>query len=227
MRSNLHLPPEAFEATYSPAPADVWSLGVALVAMSTSSYPFNVRDKKTKFSAQWRMFIKSHMMNTFARNLCHLIFVLDPKKRITPAKLLKEKYFSAPVKMLTDVSCKLGDASKLAIKEDSRVGGMSAIENVQEASEKKAPASTVPAEVAPAEDAGEEGDEAAYEGGAVGVEEENLPPAEAEEECHLSQMNAPEEAEAEAVPEDGEEVEAPEVEEGAEEGEGEEEAAEE
>lgn len=174
------------------------------MAMSTSSYPFNVRDKKIKFSAQWRSFIKSHMMNTFARNLCHRIFVLDPKERITAANLLKEKYFQAPVKMLTEVSCKLGDASNLAIKEDSRVGGMSAIENVQETSPKD--------KVSGAEEVaagGEDEAAAGYEGGAVGVEEENLPPAEAEEECHLSQMNAPEEAEAEAMPEDGEEVEAP------------------
>lgn len=52
VRHNYHLPPEAFMGSYDPAKADIWSIGVILVAMCTKRYPFNVRDSKTKFSSQ-------------------------------------------------------------------------------------------------------------------------------------------------------------------------------
>ena len=191
VRHNYHLPPEAFMASYDPSKADIWSCAVVLVAMCTKRYPFNVRDKKTKFSSQWREFIKTHELNTHVRNLCHKTFIIDPTRRISSGEILAHKYFKVAEDKLEQMSCK---ADSAVVKEDSRVGGVSAIDmgKPDEQSDNKAkdkklvdpPAEDEAVDWTQEEKADESGvDENAtgFEGGNVG-EEENLPAAEQEEE---------------------------------------------
>lgn len=221
VRRNYHLPPESFLASYEPSKADIWSLGVALVAMSTKRYPFNVRDKKTKFSSQWRQFVKNHELNTYVRNFCHKTFVIDPKIRISTDNLLTDKYFSVPADKLTLLSCK---ADLTEVREDSRVGGVSTIEldvptgrstkskgkDAEPKSNRKA-AEELAAEDDPvdwvafqkADKSGVDENATGFEGGNVG-EEEHLPANELEMESQGAENAAPEEGEAEAQPEDGE-----------------------
>lgn len=218
VRRNYHLPPEAFLGSYDPAKGDIWSLGVALVAMCTGRYPFNVRDTKTKFSSQWREFVKHHELNTLARNLCHKAFIIDPKRRITSPKLLEEKYFFASPKKLEMLSCK---ADPTDVHEDSRLGAMSIVELGPDEKDTKEtskigggeaptePANETPVteepvnwvEEAKADKSGIEEKATGFEGGNVGAEE-NAPAAEQDEESPAAEKNAPEEAEGEAQPEE-------------------------
>lgn len=119
VRRNDHLPPEAFEAAYDPSKADIWSIGVLLVAMSAKRYPFNVRDSGNKFSKQWRAFVERHALNTYIRNLCNKIFVIEPRQRMATKKILKDWYFTAPRESLAPLSIR-GD---LLEREPSKVGG--------------------------------------------------------------------------------------------------------
>lgn len=219
-RQNYHLPPEAFQGSYDPSKADLWSIGVVLVAMCTKRYPFNVRNGKIKFSSQWREFTKKHELNTYVRNLCHQIFVINPKRRLTSKQVLKDKYFRVAEEKLAEHSC---TADLKSMREDSRVGGMSAVDmpsSVAEAApkrgkkSKKKPeeaAEEAEAEVeAPAEEddpTGEYANATGMEGGNVGEEEyQYLDPAEQQFESQAGEMAAPEEAEEEANPVEGEEA---------------------
>jgi hypothetical protein len=105
------------------------------------------------------------------------------------------------------------------VQEDSRVGGVSAIDlvasartpqNAKDQTKKKAMKHVEPVtkeeqadwtEAEKADQSGVDQNATGYEGGNVG-EEENVPAAELETETQLAEMNAPEEAEAEAQPED-------------------------
>lgn len=223
VRRNYHLSPETFMESYDPSKADIWSIGVVLVAMCTKRYPFNVRDRKTKFSSQWREFIKKHEMNTLVRNLCHKIFIIDPKRRISSQDILMNKYFLAPTNKLLPRNCK---ADPDSIQEDNRVGGVSMIcmadqftstTGAGNTTVMSANADTTSADKAYGNDDEEEVpnfaelekndlsgiDENATgdEGGNVG-EEENLPPQELEVESHMAEKAAPEEAETEANPDE-------------------------
>lgn len=126
VRRNYYLPPEAFLAPYNPSKADIWSLGVILVAMCTKRYPFNVRDEKNKFSFQWREFIKKHELNVYVRNVCNKIFIIDPRKRITADNLLTDMYFKTSPDKLQPLSIRADP--EMIDKEESRVGALSAID---------------------------------------------------------------------------------------------------
>src|SRR5699024_5250898 len=212
---------EAFISSYDPSKADCWSLGVVLAAMSTKRYPFNVRNRKTfhcekkNFSSQWREFVKAHELNTYVRNLCHKTFIIDPKRRISSLDILADKYFSVAKEKLELQSCK---ADPTTLKEDSRVGGVSAIDlaksgeqSVKEKikdiqfAEPQAEEAVDFAQEEKADQSGVDENATGFEGGNVG-EEENLPAVEQEEESQMAEKAAPEEAEAEAQPEEGEEA---------------------
>ncbi|KAI2801469.1 hypothetical protein BLOT_011021 [Blomia tropicalis] len=102
-RKNNFLPPEAFHRLYDPSKADVWALGIVLVALSTRRYPFHVR-AKNKFSTQWRAFVRKHPMNPIVRSLCNRIFVIDTKKRIHAREMLLHDYFKVMNKQLLSSS---------------------------------------------------------------------------------------------------------------------------
>ena len=102
-RKNNFLPPEAFHRLYDPSKADVWALGIVLVALSTRRYPFHVR-AKNKFSTQWRAFVRKHPMNPIVRSLCNRIFVIDSKKRIHAREMLLHDYFKVMNKQLLSSS---------------------------------------------------------------------------------------------------------------------------
>ena len=210
--------------SYNPC-YEIWSIGVALVAMCTKRYPFNVRSKK-KFSSQWRQFVKNHELNKYVRQLCHQTFSIDPRKRISSENMLADRYFSVSEDQLMLLSCKADPAE---VREDSRVGAVSTVnlappENGRKsiidklkAMAKKKQMKTVAqppveeeqvdwAEVQQADQSGVDENATGFEGGNVG-EEENLPAAEQEAESHLAEMAEPEEAEAEAQQEDGEQME--------------------
>ena len=219
VRHNYHLPPEAFLGSYDPSKGDIWAAGVLLVTLCTKRYPFNVRDGKTKFSSQWREFTKKHELNTYVRNLCHKIFIIDPKRRITSKNILNDKYFKVSDSKLIQTNCSATDLEE--IKEDSRVGGLSAVELVQDAEK-----GTMKHELVKTnrnknqtnqdeanEDNSEEDynkqetndksgvdvDATGYEGGSVGEELQ-----EQVEDSQMAEIQAPEEAEGEAQPEDDE-----------------------
>lgn len=99
MRKNNFLPPEAFKNHYDPSRADVWSIGIVLIALLTRRYPFHVRHK-TKFVSQWRSFIEKHPINPIVRNLCNKIFVIDIKKRIKAGEILRHRFFTIDSKEL-------------------------------------------------------------------------------------------------------------------------------
>ncbi|XP_027204450.1 uncharacterized protein LOC113798160 [Dermatophagoides pteronyssinus] len=126
VRRNYFLPPEAFQKSYDPSKADIWSIGVLLVSMTTKRYPFNVRDDKTKFSNQWRDFVRKHEMNAHVRSLCNKIFVLEPKGRIDCDRILTDRYFDVPTAKLVPLSIKA--STELIERESSRVGALSAID---------------------------------------------------------------------------------------------------
>ncbi|KAI2805066.1 hypothetical protein RDWZM_008288 [Blomia tropicalis] len=222
VRRNYYLPPESFMGSYDPSKADIWSIGIILVAMCTKRYPVNVRDSKTKFSSQWREFIKKHELNDFVRNLCHKFFIIDPKKRIKNKEILKNKYFNVSDDKLISLSCK---ADLEMVHEDSRVGGVSAIcldteptLEIKDINEKKKTKTKTKAkgtdddvpdltEQEKNDKSGIDENATGDEGGNVGDEEEMVD----EKESQLAEIAAPEEAEAEANPEDGETAEEEEV----------------
>lgn len=171
VRRNYFLPPEAFLKPYDPLNADIWSLGILLVAMSTKRYPFNVRDDKTKFSTQWRDFIKKHEMNVFVRNLCNKIFILNPDRRIKCDKILEDPYFKISKIKLTPLSIKA--SSQMIDRESSRVGALSAVDlAIQERPDVDSAAEANENNYEETEETVEEVPEQFEDGGAVGYEEQ-------------------------------------------------------
>lgn len=209
VRRNYFLPPEAFQRQYDPSKADIWSLGVLLVAMCTKRYPFNVRDERTKFSNQWRDFVRKHEMNVHVRNLCNRIFSIDPKNRIECDRILADRYFDVPTTKLIPLSIKA--STELIERESSRIGAISAVDLGQsdgqimgKTSDNEIQATTM----AEGEEIVGEGEEVAdvdantteqriQDGGAVG-EEENLTAEEMVTESQMAENVAPEEEETKA-----------------------------
>lgn len=214
VRRNYFLPPEAFRRSYDASKADIWSIGVLLVAMCTKRYPFNVRDIKTKFSTQWRQFVKKIQMNTFVRNLCNKIFIIDPKSRISPSKILEDSYFKVALSKLIPLSIR-ADPDMME-HESLRVGAVSATdvdsppqpktEEEKEAIKEDLAADQKQAQEEKNEEVEGEPDEdqpaKTDDGGSVG-DEENLPEEEAQAESQIAEKNAPEETEDAANPDDG------------------------
>lgn len=214
VRRNDFLPPESFESSYDPSKADIWSIGVLLVAMCTKRYPFNVRDTNTKFSSQWRQFVKKHQMNTFVRNVCNKIFIINPKRRISTEKILKHDYFSVSIDMIVPLSIKAD--SKTVDQEPSRVGGVSATDIHDINNSVKMPTeddqdyedddqddySTDFGKKQPTDDNADTEASDSKDGGGVGDEEEYAGTEESETDKY-----APEEAETEADPDYGGEYE--------------------
>ena len=94
--NNYHLPPESFRDTYyNPALADIWSIGVLLVAIHTKRYVFNVKSK-IDFNQQWKKFVKKHKINPIIANLLDGIFLNNPCERSTLKSIMEHEYFHVP-----------------------------------------------------------------------------------------------------------------------------------
>ena len=88
-----HLPPESFHrSNYNPAIADIWSLGVILIAIHTKRYVFNVKSK-IDFNQQWKIFAKKHEINPIVANLLDGIFQNNPSKRLKLKSIMDHEYF--------------------------------------------------------------------------------------------------------------------------------------
>lgn len=90
---NNFLPPEAFQSEYDPSKADVWAIGITMVAMATQRYPFRV-NSSVSFPTQWRRFCRAHKMNPKMQSLCNRIFKPDPKERALPRAILNDELFT-------------------------------------------------------------------------------------------------------------------------------------
>lgn len=110
-----HMPPECFEQSYNPIDADIWSLGVFLIAIHTRRYVFNVKSK-IDFDTQWKSFVQKHRkIHPIVLDLVSRIFIgHDPTKRITLNQLISHEYFTIKEleitnEMLETISSKTDD----------------------------------------------------------------------------------------------------------------------
>ncbi|OTF75189.1 hypothetical protein BLA29_011640 [Euroglyphus maynei] len=182
--------------------------------MTTKRYPFNVRDERTKFSTQWRDFIRKHEMNVHVRNLCNKIFIIEPKNRIDCDRILNDRYFDIPITKLIPLSIKA--STELIERESSRIGALSAIDFVEQQSdgqimnkptdessnENQQNAAVEDGETTAATDDecmdASNTEQRIQDGGIVGEEENNLSPDEMVTESQMAEINAPEEEESKA-----------------------------
>lgn len=89
---NNHLPPEAFQGSYNPAGADIWSVGVMLCAIHTRRFVFNVKSS-TDFMIQWRNFKANHKIDPVILDFLEEIFKENVEDRTTASQMLNHKFF--------------------------------------------------------------------------------------------------------------------------------------
>jgi len=95
VRSNNHLPPEAFRGEYEPGTVDLWSWAVVLCALTTFRYPFNVRHQQCTVEEEWTSFKARHSASVHPQvaSILDALFLSEPQKRATVANVQKSFWF--------------------------------------------------------------------------------------------------------------------------------------
>lgn len=115
VRSNNHLPPEAFQGSYEPSAVDLWSWGVVLCALASFRYPFNVRSQRPGgVEEEWALFKARHPASGHPQvtALLDTLFLNDPEKRATLQSIQMNVWFGGALPAQLDTQPPVGKSAE-------------------------------------------------------------------------------------------------------------------